>query len=151
MLEHNILKLFFFFLRRIFIRFEKEVAKGLANFFRRIKQGHLFKFQLHEVLFLKLGAFLALRSLSWLGILGRRRRFNIFSCGLVIFIFLAIAFKLWKFISKFILVRMIPPLFVSTFALVSNHLTKPSFHYSFVSIHSKVWVRKNLLIFITNI
>ncbi len=36
MLEHDISKLFFFFLRRIFIRFEKEVAQSLANFFRRI-------------------------------------------------------------------------------------------------------------------
>jgi hypothetical protein len=64
MLEHDISKLFFLFLRRIFICFEKEIAQGLANFFRRIEQGHLFKFQLHEVLLLKLGAFLALRSLA---------------------------------------------------------------------------------------
>ena len=36
MLKHDISKLFFLFLRRIFKCFEKEVAQGLANFFRRI-------------------------------------------------------------------------------------------------------------------
>jgi hypothetical protein len=64
MLEHDISKLVLLFFRRIFVRFEKEVTQSLANFFRRIEQGHLFKFKLHEVLLLKLGAFLALRSLS---------------------------------------------------------------------------------------
>jgi len=34
--EHDISKLFLLFLRRIFISFEKEVAQGLTNFFRRI-------------------------------------------------------------------------------------------------------------------
>jgi hypothetical protein len=63
-LENDISKLVPFFFRRIFVGFEKELTQSLANFFRRIEQGHLFKFKLHEVLLLKLGAFLALRSLA---------------------------------------------------------------------------------------
>ncbi len=59
MLEHDILKLFFLYFKRIFDRLEKEVNQCLTNFFRRIEQGHLFKFKLHEVLFLKMRAFLA--------------------------------------------------------------------------------------------
>ena len=46
-LENDISKLVPFFFRRIFVGFEKELTQSLANFFRRIEQGHLFKFKLY--------------------------------------------------------------------------------------------------------